>query len=124
MTVKQISIFVENKPGKLLEVVKILAQEKIDMRALSIAEAALKDAGWVTSVTPVVAVKIPDEPGSLDHVLTILADAKISIEYSYAFLTGQKDSACLVMRVEDTEETKEILTSHGVEVVGQETFKN
>ena len=141
MTVKQISIFVENRPGKLLEIVKILAGENIDMRALSIAEtsdygilrlivdspekaeSALKREGWVTSVTPVVAIRIPDEPGSLEHVLTILADAGISIEYSYAFLTSQKDSACLVLRVADTEETMEILKAKGIDVLSSDNFE-
>ena len=87
MTVKQISVFVENKPGKLSELTEVLRRNSIDMRALSIAEAedfgvvriivndsyntacVLRDAGYVLSITPVLAAAIPDEPGGLAHIL-------------------------------------------------------
>jgi len=87
MTVKQISVFVENKPGKLAELTDYLNQQDIDMRALSIAEAqdfgivrmivddayktsqVLKNAGYVVSITPVLAVEMSDEPGSLYKIL-------------------------------------------------------
>ena len=140
MNVKQISVFVENKPGKILEVTKVLAEENIDMRALSIGETsdygilriivsdtdraaeALKAAGNVIAVTPVVAIEVPDEPGSLQHVLTILADAGISIEYTYAFLMNRDNSACLVLRVDDAEETTQLLKSNGIEILTAEIF--
>ena len=99
MTVKQISVFVENSAGKLAELTEYLNQHDIDMRALSIAETqdfgivrmivndaykascVLKEAGYVASITPVLAVEMPDEPGSLFRILKILGDgcmAKIS----------------------------------------------
>ena len=98
MTVKQISVFLENKPGMLAEFVSVLRQNKIDMRALSIAEApdfgiaraivtdsyntacVLKEAGYVFSITPVLAVAIPDEPGSLSSILNLLAENNINLE--------------------------------------------
>ena len=140
MTVKQISVFVENKPGRLLEIVRIFKKENIDMRALSISETsdygilrlivdkpdeaknALTDGGFVCSITPVVAIKIPDEPGSLEHVLSILADAGISIEYTYAFLMSEKNSACLVIRVADNEKTVSVLENSGVAVFDGRSF--
>ncbi|MEA5002293.1 MAG: acetolactate synthase, partial [Christensenella sp.] len=102
MTVKQISVFLENNAGQLAELTKVLDQNGIDMRALSVAETrdfgilrlivddsyktatVLKDAGYICSITPVLAVAIPDEPGGLHKVLTILGDNKINLEYTYA----------------------------------------
>ena len=97
MTVKQISVFLENKPGKLAEFTDVLSDNKIDMRALSLAEAAdfgiarvivddvynastiLKDAGYVFSMTKVVAAVIPDEPGGLSQVIKTLGDSGVNI---------------------------------------------
>lgn len=104
MSIKQISVFVENKPGALYALTAVLAQGQIDMRALSLAETKdfgivrlivndlykattlLKDAGYVHSLTPVVGVAIPDVPGGLNRVLQVLTDAKVNVEYMYAFL--------------------------------------
>ena len=107
MSIKQISVFVENKPGSMCAMTAVLAEHNIDMRALSLAETkdfgivriivddvfdaatVLKDAGYVHSVTPVLGVSIPDTPGGLNKVLQILSDANINIEYMYAFLGGK-----------------------------------
>ena len=104
MSLKQISVFLENKPGTLLSMTGLLAKNHIDMRALSIAETkdfgivrmivddvydtatVLKDAGFVHSLTPVLGVMIPDEPGGLDKVLRVLADAQVNVEYMYVIL--------------------------------------
>jgi len=140
MTVKQISVFVENKPGKLLDIVRILKKENIDMRALSIGEtsdygilrlivdkpdeavSSLTEGGFVCSITPVVAIRIPDEPGSLEKVLSLLAESGISIEYTYAFLMNEKNSACLVIRVQDNEKTIEILQKNQIELFNGKIF--
>ena len=108
MSMKQISVFVENKPGSLYALTAVLAQGQVDMRALSLAETSefgivrmivndmykattlLKDAGYVHSLTPVVGVVIPDVPGGLNRVLQILTDVKVNVEYMYAFLGGKK----------------------------------
>lgn len=139
MTVKQISVFVENKPGKLYEIVQLFAEKKINMRALNMAETSdygilrlivdevdraveeLRAGGWVCSVTNVIAISIPDEPGSLEKVLSVLSEARLSIDYTYAFLMNKADSACLVIRVADNEAAMSILEKNGVEVLGAET---
>ena len=108
MTVKQISVFLENKPGRLAEFTDVLSKNNIDMRALSLAEAedfgivriivddvynastVLKDAGYVFSITKVLAVAIPDEPGGLSKVIRVLGDSSVNVEYMYAFITRKK----------------------------------
>lgn len=142
MTVKQISIFVENKPGKLAELTEYLHQSKIDMRALSIAEAqdfgivriivddayktscVLKEAGYVASITPVVAIEMPDEPGSLFRILKILGDGGVNLEYMYAFLTRKQATAYMVLRVENNEKAIEILSKSGIHTICQEALAN
>lgn len=137
MTVKQISVFVENKPGKLAELTGLLHQHDIDMRALSIAEAqdfgivriivndsyntacVLKDAGYVMSITPVLAAAIDDKPGALDTILDILGEADINLEYTYAFLGRVKGKAYMIMRVSDTEAAVDALNGKGVRLYDQ-----
>lgn len=140
MTVKQISVFVENKPGRLAEFTNVLRNNNIDMRALSIAETpdfgilrvivndpfetacVLKDAGYIASITPVLAVKVADEPGSLFKILDILAEANINLEYTYAFLTREKDSAYIIFRVEDNDRAAEVLSKNGVTLISQDNL--
>ena len=139
MSIKQISVFVENKPGALYAMTGVLAQHKVDMRALSLAETkdfgivriivdnvyeattVLKDAGYVHSVTPVLGVRIPDMPGGLYRVLQVLTDAKVNVEYMYAFLGGRDvDHAYMIFRVEDNEKAAAALSSRGIRIVEQE----
>ena len=139
MSIKQISVFVENKPGALYALTAVLAQGQIDMRALSLAETKdfgivrlivddlykattlLKDAGYVHSLTPVVGVAIPDVPGGLNRVLQVLTDARVNVEYMYAFLGGKDvDHAYMIFRVEDNEKAAAALSSRGIRIVEQE----
>ena len=139
MSLKQISVFLENKPGTLLTMTGVLADNHIDMRALSIAETkdfgivrmivddvydtttVLKDAGFIHSLTPVLGVVIPDTPGGLDQVLRVLADAQVNVEYMYAFLGGKDvDHAYMIFRVEDNEKAAAALSSRGIRIVEQE----
>lgn len=138
MTVKQISVFVENKPGKLAEFTDALSSQGISMRALSIGETpdfgivriivndsyktacVLKDAGYVFSVTPVIAVAISDEPGSFSQIIKLLGDNGINIEYTYAFTAREKDMAYMIFRVADEEKAIEVLTSHGKKLITQD----
>ncbi len=142
MSIKQISVFLENQPGALYAMTSVLAQNKIDMRALSLAETkdfgivriivdnvyaaatVLKDAGYVHSVTPVVGVAIPDTPGGLNKVLQVLTNAKVNVEYMYAFLGG-KDSehAYMIFRVEDAAKTAAALAERGIKTVEQEEIE-
>ncbi len=138
MAVKQISVFLENRPGALMAMTAVLAENKIDMRALSLAETTdfgiarlivddvfetatvLKDAGFVNSMTPVVAAAIPDETGGLHSLLEILSEAQINIEYMYAFLGGTADHAYMIFRVEDAKKAEAALRAKGVNCVSQE----
>ena len=141
MTVEQISVFVENAPGRLLAIMETLGNAGIDLRALSIADTAqfgllrlivndpqrtaalLREAGYVVSITPVLAVCLEDAPGSLAKILRPLADATISIEYLYAFAARKKDSAYVVFRVADNASAIVALESGGVKMAGsQEIF--
>ena len=142
MSIKQISVFVENKPGSMCAMTAVLAEHNIDMRALSLAETkdfgivriivddifdaatVLKDAGYVHSVTPVLGVSIPDTPGGLNKVLQVLADANINIEYMYAFLGGKNEHAYMIFRVEDDTKAAAALRAHGIETVDQEEIAN
>ena len=139
MSMKQISVFVENKPGALYALTAVLAQGQIDMRALSLAETKdfgivrlivndlyktttlLKDAGYVHSLTPVVGVAIPDVPGGLNRVLQVLTDAKVNVEYMYAFLGGKDvDHAYMIFRVADDKAAETALARRGIQVLDQE----
>ena len=139
MSMKQISVFVENKPGALYALTAVLAQGQIDMRALSLAETKdfgivrlivndlyktttlLKDAGYVHSLTPVVGVAIPDVPGGLNRVLQVLTDARVNVEYMYAFLGGKDvDHAYMIFRVADDKAAETALASRGIQGLDQE----
>ena len=138
MTIEQLSVFVENAPGRLLEVLEILRDAGIDMRALSIADteqfgvlrlivdnppqaaASLGKAGYVVSITPVLAVNLEDAPGSLVKMVRLLADAAISIEYLYAFAARKKNRAYVVFRVADNARAEAVLEAGGVQAAGSE----
>ncbi len=139
MSVQQISVFLENKPGTLKKLTSVLAKNNIDMRATSLAEtkdfgiariivdnaleaaSTLKDNDFVASLTPVLAVEIPDEAGGLDKLLDIFADANVNIEYMYAFPGGKgTDRACMIFRVADTKAAEARLTSKGLKILTQE----
>ena len=132
MALKQISVFVANQPGSLEKLVNVLAEAGVDMRAMSIADtqefgimrmivkgntkatAALREAGYLVNVSHVTAVEIPDEPGGLAKVVSILSSHGVSIEYTYAFMTRSHGKACVVFRVEDNEVAEGILAENGI----------
>ena len=138
MTVKQISVFVENKPGQLAEFTRLLEEQQIDMRALSIAETqdfgilrlivddpyktlnVAKEAGYICAVTPVLAVEISDTPGSLVKMLTALGQNDINVEYTYAFITRKKDVAYMVFRVNDPEKATRVLIKNQIRPIAQD----
>lgn len=144
MKLEQISIFLENKPGKLAELIELLRKNDINMRALSLAETAdygiariiadnpektaavLKEAEYVYSATPVIAVAIPDEPGSLYKVLGVFKDGEINIEYTYAFITRKPGFAYIVFRIDDekTDKAVELLKNNGIEIVTNKDLYN
>ena len=142
MTIKQLSIFVENKPGAMYAMTKVLAEHGVDMRALSLAETkdfgivriiagnvyeattVLKDAGYVHSLTPVLCVAVPDEPGGLNRVLEVLSEGGANVEYMYAFLGGRNaNQAYMICRVEDAAAADAVLAAKGIRTVGQDELE-
>ena len=126
---KQLSVFVENKTGRLVEITGALAKSGVDIRALSIADIvndpekaleSLKQSGMTVSLTTVIAVEIPDTPGALNNVVAILSENGISIEYMYAFLNPTKSAACVILRVEDNLKAAEVLNDNGISLVDSE----
>ena len=134
MTIKQISVFLENREGELAEFTQILGEKNIDMRALSLADTKefgilripekvaeeLQKAGYIFSINHVLAVEIPDHPGSFAKVMKILADEHISVEYTYAFITRKESCAYMIFRVADNEKAAKALLENGVTLVTQE----
>ena len=125
MSVKQISVFIENKTGKLAEVTKYIADNNVNMKALSVADThdfgilriicedhtaalnVIKNGGYVATETEVLAVEIPDSPGALAEILEVLAKADIAVEYTYAFLSVKNiGHAYMIFRVDDNEKAK------------------
>ena len=130
--VRQISVFMDNKPGQLSEVMEIIKESGINVRALSLADTkdfgilriivhdtekavdALKDAGYAVTVNEIVAITIPDSPGQLSRVLEILGKDNVNLEYLYAF-TGASDRAVsFVLRVNDNDAAAASLTKGGI----------
>lgn len=138
MFVKQISIFLENKSGRLAEVTTILGDNGIDISALSIAdttnfgilrlivnnpdkaEEVLQSNGFTTSVTSVIAIGVRDEPGGLAAALKILNSAGIEIEYMYAFVSKREDEALVILKTGEPGKTVEALKSSGISVLSSE----
>ncbi len=142
MAIKQLSVFVENKKGALTHITGLLADAGIDMRAMSVAdtqdfgilrlivsdiakaETTLKDEGLLASITSVIGAVIPHEPGGLNKVLQILADADVNIEYLYAFTAVSGKDACVVMRVEDNAQAERVLKENSIAILTEEDIKN
>lgn len=141
MTVRQISVFLENKPGSLAAFTKILENSDIDLRALSLAEhedfgivrvivddpyntiQILKQEGYVCSLTKVLAVEIEDKPGALVRMLNLLGESGVNLDYSYAFLAKKANSAFMILRVADNEKAVRVLTEGGVRPIGQDEME-
>lgn len=135
MSIRQLTVFVENRQGALSEVTNELASHNVDLRALSMADtqefgvlrlivkdvdgalAVLRESGHIVNVTPVIAVKISDAPGRLAQALAVLNEKSINIEYLYAFLTRTEKHAYVVLRVEDNDSAKDALTEAGFKLV-------
>lgn len=141
MKVKQISIFLENKSGRLAQVTRVLGDNGINIRALSIADTTdfgilrlivndpdkayqvLKEAGFTVSTTDVIAVEVVDEPGGLSKALQCLDRAGINIEYLYAFVQKATSAALVVFRVEQLDEAVKALQQDGIRLLsGDEVY--
>lgn len=138
MFVTQISVFLENKPGRLAQVTEVLKQNNIDISAISVADtsefgivrmivdkpkeavSALKAAKFPVSTTEVLAVEVSDKPGGLNYALQVLNEANISIEYLYSFIKRNGDKALILFRIEDSAKAVEVLQSAGVKLYTNE----
>ena len=138
MTIPQISVFLENKAGQLADITGILSENQVNMRAINIAETAdygvlrlivddaqkassiLLEKGFILTMTPVVGVAVPDTPGGLSKVLSVISSAGVDVEYMYSVF-GQKDGqACMIFRVADTDGLVAVLSKEGVATVAGE----
>jgi hypothetical protein len=135
MKVEQISIFLENKFGRLSEVARLLGSAGVNIRTLTISDSSdfgilrcivndnekavriLKENGITVSKTEVVAVEVPDKPGGLAQVLSFLEQEKINVEYMYAFLEHRSDDAIIIFRFDDNDSAIHVLSAHGVKIV-------
>ena len=135
MSLKQLTIFVENKKGALVDITKTLADNNINMRALSIADTedfgilrlivdnndvatnALQNAGYLLKTTEVVGVKIGDQPGKLSTALDVLDKADINMEYLYAFMSRTEKHAYVVLRVADNAQAEKVLEDAGFHMI-------
>jgi hypothetical protein len=136
MKIHQLSLFLENKPGRLSEPCKTLAAAGINILTLSLADtqqfgilrlivrdwqkakAVLEKAGCVVNMTEVVAIEVEDKPGGLARVLDVIEDGKINIEYMYAFTFRSGDRAVIVFRFDEPDAAVEVLRSNKINVIG------
>ncbi len=137
MLIDQISVFIENRQGRMAEITKILAEGDIDIRALSIADTTdygilrlivndpakakeiLSSHNVTASLTKVLAIAIDDRPGGLNTAVATLSDAGIEIEYMYAFLNPKKGTAFVIIRVGDNDRAIEVLKAGGIKFMDQ-----
>ena len=135
MKIHQLSLFLENQPGKAVEPCRLLARAGVNIRTLTIADTQqfgilrlivsdwekgrelLQQAGYVVNVTEVVAVEVDDRPGGLASLLETLAASGVNIEYMYAFTFGRENRAVMVFRFDRTDEAIEHLRAAGVNVL-------
>jgi hypothetical protein len=141
MRVEQISIFLENKSGRLAEVTDVLTAAGVNIRALSLADTAdfgilrlivdkidqakqaLKDSGFTLGKTEVLALEVPDHPGGLAEILRALGKAGVNVEYMYAFVQRSLDNAIVIFRFDELDKAIEVLTGAGVRILrGEELY--
>lgn len=135
MKAEQLSIFLENKAGRLSEVTRTLHEAGINIRALSLADtsdfgilrlivcdherakAVLKEKGFTIGRTAVVAVEVEDKPGGLNAILQLISDTNINIEYMYAFVQKDTDNATLIFRFDKIDQAIELLTANNIRII-------
>ena len=138
MIIHQISVFVENRPGTLAEVLAVLKDHDINLRALSVADTAdfgilrmivcdhekakvvLKEKGFTLGRTSVVAVEVPDTPGGLDSVLQTVSKNGINVEYMYAFVQREAESAVMIFRFDKVDQAIEVLKANNFVIIPAE----
>ena len=139
---KQISVFLENKEGKLRSILKILGDANINLLALSIADTSkygilrlivsdnnlaiekLNEANFTVREDEVAILEIPDKPNGLNSILEILEEVNINLEYIYAFSTNKLDEATTVMKFEDLDNAISLLEEKGAKILKEEDLKD
>jgi hypothetical protein len=142
MKTRQISVFVENKQGRLYEVMKILGDNQINIRALSLADTSdfgiirlivnapdkalkiLRDNNFSVGINEVLGIVVPDVAGGLAGLLAVFADSGISVEYMYAFVNSPEDNAIMVFRLDDTEKAVEALKKKNIKIMKESELIN
>jgi hypothetical protein len=135
MKITQISVFIENKSGRLYEICNLLGQNNLNIRALSLADTSdfgilrliindpdkaytlLKQNGFTVGKTEVIAVEVPDVPGGLASVLKVLSDNDVNVEYMYAFVEKSSDFAVMIFRFDEVEKALSALEKAGIKTI-------
>ena len=138
MSIRQVSVFIENRKGALADALRALSDADIGLRALSIADTSdfgilrlitdnnrkaayvLSEAGYICSATDIVAACADDKPGGMVSILSILSDAGIDVEYVYAFVAQTRHHAWVAMRVADNEAAERVLRGAGITLVSED----
>ena len=137
MAITQLAVFIENQKGCLSEVIRVLSENDINLRAMSIADTTdfgilriivndtekaknILSKDYIVKTTDVIAVKMDDKRGALYNVLKVLEDAEINVEYSYAFTAGTQNNAYVVFRVDDVDSAEKLLKGKGFEFIKEE----
>jgi hypothetical protein len=139
--IKQISLFVENRPGRMAKVSKTLSDAGVNIRAMTIAEAGdfgvirmvvdnpdegykvLHDSGFTVSATDVLVAEMKDIPGGLYEIVDTLGANKINVDYAYAFVTAKAERAMLILRVDDLSRAKQALSAKGVKIATKDEIQ-
>ena len=140
MSIHQISVFLENRTGQLAQITKLLADEDVDIRAISIAETSdyglarmivddvqkassiLLESGSILSMTPVYAVEVPDRPSGLAELLQVLAQNHVDVEYMYSLFTHRDGIAYMVLRISDEENFLNVIQNSTIKLASNESL--
>ncbi len=140
METKQISVFIENRSGRLAKITTVLGNAGINIRAMSLADTSdfgilrlivsdaekaadtLKDHGFTVRISRVIAVAIPDVPGALGNLLSLMELAGLNVEYMYAFVQKNMDQAIIIFRFDQTEKAVEVLLENDVRIIRESTL--
>ena len=138
MTINQISIFIENKPEALAKLTGVIAENKINLKSLSIADSTdfgivriivddsekvskiLTEKDYLVKITGVIAVAIPDEAGSLNKILTVMAKNGRNVEYMYGFTGKKTNTACMIIRTTDIAAAEKVLSDNNIRMISQD----
>ncbi len=135
MFIKQLSVFIENKAGRLAEILNVLSENNIDISALSIADTSefgvlrmivsdpvlakekLRESGVIVKTTEVIGMVVDDKPGALASAISLLSEKGIIVEYTYAFLGSDAKGALVVLRTNKPEEAEVVLKTAGIGII-------